>query len=117
MGIKYHQMPIYPLNLMICKGVDYDEIVAYVKEFGKPEDLALLHESHFTDSRGRTILLHSGHVLIWLNKDNVNDVGIIAHEAFHAVEFVLEYVGIIHCTESSEAFAYLLTYIVEQIMK
>ena len=45
------------------------------------------------------------------------DIGILVHECFHAAEFILDYVGVVHCTESSEAFAYLLQYILNEIVK
>lgn len=43
--------------------------------------------------------------------------GLIAHEMFHCVEFVMNKVGTIHCDETSESFAYYLDYLVEQVHK
>lgn len=64
-----------------------------------------------------TILLLDSSVIIYLSLDNINSFDVIVHEAFHATEFIMDFVGIPHCTETSEAFAYLLQYIVNEITK
>ena len=41
--------------------------------------------------------------------------GIIAHEAFHIVEYILEDVGIRHCEQTTEVYGYLLQWVVDEI--
>jgi hypothetical protein len=53
-------------------------------------------------------------IIIALNdeyKGTPGQVGTIAHESFHAAEYILESVGIDHHDKTSEAFAYLIGHI------
>ena len=50
-------------------------------------------------------------------KDNIDNVGIVAHESFHAVVFLFKKIGIEFCYESEEAYTYLLEYLINQILK
>jgi hypothetical protein len=60
--------------------------------------------------------LRTGSILIRF-KDNINDPGIVAHEAFHAIVFLFKKIGIDFCYESEEAYAYSLEYLTNQILK
>jgi hypothetical protein len=52
--------------------------------------------------------------LILLDDDNYTP-GVIAHEAYHIVNYVMRFCGVIYSEESEEAFAYLLTALVNEI--
>lgn len=52
--------------------------------------------------------------LIVLDDDNYTP-GIIAHEAYHIVNYVMKYAGVVYSEDSEEAFAYLLTALVNEI--
>lgn len=43
------------------------------------------------------------------------DLGLVAHESFHAVEALFEIIGIPHTKDTSEAWAYMQQYIVDEI--
>jgi hypothetical protein len=43
--------------------------------------------------------------------------GNLAHEIFHITEKIADFVGIKHCSRSSEAFAYMISYLTEEIYK
>lgn len=45
------------------------------------------------------------------------EYGTLVHEAFHAVEKIMEYVGCSHDCASSEPWAYLLSYLYEEATK
>ena len=45
------------------------------------------------------------------------DYGIIAHEVFHVVELLFERVGMPLADSSSEAYAYLIGYVTQEIFK
>lgn len=49
--------------------------------------------------------------VVFIHKDTIP---ILVHELFHATEFILDHVGMKHGDDSSEAYAYLLQYLVEQ---
>lgn len=106
---------IYPSNIYIFKGFTYE--TAFHDLTSISEDTLKIITSIMFQNPGYTIMIPDGSVIILLRSDMCKDVSIIAHEAFHAVEFIMERVGILHSPETSEAFAYLLGYIVKKIMK
>jgi hypothetical protein len=53
---------------------------------------------------------------VYLRFRNLNKLEIIAHEALHATAYILRHVGIRFSKNSEEAYAYLLQYIVENIL-
>jgi hypothetical protein len=50
-------------------------------------------------------------------KDNIDNPGIVAHEAFHAIVFLFKKLGIQFCYESEEAYTYALEYLTNEILK
>lgn len=60
--------------------------------------------------------LKTGAILIRFSK-NIDDAGIVAHEALHAVVFLFKKIGIEFSYESEEACAYTLEYLTNQILK
>ena len=60
--------------------------------------------------------LSTGAILIRF-KDDIDNPGIIAHEAFHAVIFLFEKIGIKFSYDSEEAYAYLIEYLTNEILK
>jgi hypothetical protein len=65
-------------------------------------------------SDAKTIFCN-GHSMIYFSQAKPSP-GLIAHEAFHAIETLFEHIGIEHNMDNSgEAWAYLLEYIVNYI--
>ena len=60
--------------------------------------------------------LRTGSILIRF-KDDVDNPGIVAHEAFHAIVFLFKKIGIQFCYESEEAYTYALEYLTSEILK
>ena len=118
-GIKYHKLPIYPQAVLFCIGEPFEDILKYVKEHISEIDAVHLKVENFSDeNRGYTIFLKDSlTILVWIHKNQIDNLGIITHELFHCTEFIMDHCGIIHCDESSEAFAYLLTHLSEQLQK
>ena len=52
--------------------------------------------------------------IIWLRHKNIAD---LAHEVFHVVHWIMKYKGIYLSDDSEEAYAYLLEYLMEEIME
>jgi hypothetical protein len=63
-----------------------------------------------------TFKLKTGCILIRF-KDDIDNLGIVAHEAFHAIVYLFEKIGIEYAYESEEAYAYSLEYLTNQILK
>lgn len=63
-----------------------------------------------------TFKLKTGCILIGF-KDDIDNPGIVAHEAFHAIVYLFDKIGIEYAYESEEAYAYALEYLTNQILK
>ena len=63
-----------------------------------------------------TFKLKTGCILIRF-KDDIDNPGIVAHEAFHAIVYLFDKIGIEYAYESEEAYAYALEYLTNQILK
>ena len=65
--------------------------------------------------------LPNGNLIIYFPVTNIKDMNyyfnMIPHEAFHAAEMVLSNVGVPLTKSSDEAYAYLISYISEQIFQ
>jgi hypothetical protein len=68
---------------------------------------------------GRATLFPCNRTLIRLKNypTTATDHGIIAHEIFHAVDFLLERIGIKLSGDSGEAYAYLIGYVTQEVYK
>lgn len=57
--------------------------------------------------------------VIWLpcEPETPKQIGILAHEAFHAAEIFAKSIGIKHSKESSEFYAYLIGYVVTETLR
>ena len=106
---------IYPSNIYVFKGFTYKTALEDLKLISE-DSLHIITSSMF-ENPGYAIMIPDGSVIILLRSDMCNNASMVAHESFHATEFIMERVGIEHCRETSDAFAYLLGYIVEEIMK
>jgi hypothetical protein len=107
---------IYPCNIYVFKGFTFEEAKEDLLEICG-EDYKVYINKHTFETPGHTIKTPQGSILIMLNRDNLDDMPIIAHEAFHATEFIMEYINTPLTDSTSEPYAYLLGYIVEQIIK
>ena len=63
-----------------------------------------------------TFKLKTGCILIRF-KDDIDNQGVVAHEAFHAIVYLFEKIGIEYAYQSEEAYAYTLEYLTNQILK
>ena len=106
---------IYPCNIYVFKGFTFEEaqedLLGICKEYQE-----YIEESNFNNP-GYTFRSPNGSIVILLHEDHLNDIPIICHECFHAVEFIMEFINTPLTDSTSEPYAYLLGYIVEQIMK
>lgn len=104
---------VYPVPIHIFYGEE-DKAHKFFKKSLDKRDKERIKEFFTGSYNARTCqTAYSG---IALHFKNIRP-GIIAHEMFHCVEFVFEKIGIIHCDETSETFAYYLDYLVEQVHK
>ena len=70
-------------------------------------------------SLGRTVMTDSNHTIIRFTKwpETCQQYGTLAHEIFHAVDFIFKRIGITLSEDSDEAYAYMIGYLTEEIYK
>lgn len=108
---------IFPWDICFALGATEKEVYDFLKqkvnyELNEEEKQRLQWEH--TTKKGRTIQLRNGACIIWVKTDAPQ---IIAHEAFHATDFVLSNAGLRLSDTSDEAYAYFLEHIVKEIYK
>ena len=100
---------VYPYEIMVLMGYDFDEITSVLSAY-VPEDIESEISLINTDSVGATAMLSNGITLMRLDAEIKPEKlnGIIVHECFHAVKFILDELGMKLTNESEEAYSYLL---------
>lgn len=112
--VKVIRNNVYPVIVTIFFGTDPADVHQYFKN--ECPDNKVVDVLDFSNP-GWTIADQDGDVWIYIRKDYVNDLPVLVHELFHAVEYTLDYVGVKHSRKSSEAFAYLLHYFVSKAIE
>ena len=107
-------LQVYPFDILFSIGQTDAELLVLLSKYGLDEYI-----DEFTLSktvRGRTVMLPSNQTVIRL-KSNY-DIGVLCHEVFHAVSFILSKVGIpLEVMKSDEAYAYLIEYVINCFIK
>jgi len=102
---------IYPFNLLVSV-CESDNCVRKILKDKLPDDLHSEIDVVFEPSVARTVMFQGGATIIRFSKEPSQ--GIIAHEALHAVDFLMSNIGNLTVNES---WNYLLEYIINQINK
>lgn len=107
---------VYPFEIMFSIAEDEGQFRKHLDKFGAEYDESLALHGHVV---GRATLLSCNRSVIRLVRfpSTPNDHGILAHEIFHIVDFLLGRIGLTLTDSSGEAYAYLLGYITEQIYR
>lgn len=109
---------VYPFDVMVSINQSNDAIEKSLKSKGIDyADVNVRSES--STRKGRTIMFKGNQTLIRMF-DFVKTPecqGYLAHEIFHAVEFVMERIGMKLCQKSDEAYCYLCQYLTTEIYK
>lgn len=115
----------YPVEVMVSYCQTNDELIKNVKKWkcGEREQWKFIESiEDDTDPRDVGLIHHiegTGFIIIRLFKPvkTPDQRGTLAHEVFHAAERTAHQIGLIHCEQSSEAFAYLIQFLTIQIYK
>lgn len=109
---------VYPFDILVSIGQTDKQFIntvckylpeSVVSEFER--DISIFQFNPTTNAR--TTMLETGQTIIRMKSmpEKAKDHGIIAHEIFHAVEFLFRYVNIPLTDSSNEAYAYLIGFI------
>lgn len=97
----------------------YNQTVRYIVS----DDFINIYQQHnmsYTEDDNECLginLYMKGINTIIIKESHKNDWAIIAHECLHAVNRVLEHVGVEVDTKNDEAQAYLLSFLIKKIQK
>jgi hypothetical protein len=110
---------IYPFDIMVMMGYSDEEVREELNqyEFLSEKDISLAMLERET-VRGRTVLFETNQTFIRMPEIPVTpfDYGILQHEIFHAVTYIMYKVGMkLKIGYSDEAYSYLVGYLTEKI--
>jgi hypothetical protein len=111
---KVIPLEVYGHDIVVSIGQTDEDLYKEIKENTSKKDFKKYMAKQ--TSIATTHKLRSGCILIRF-KDNIDNSGIVAHEAFHAIVFLFKKIGIEYCYKSEEAYAYTLEYLTNQILK
>jgi len=111
---KIIPLDIYGHDIVISIGQSDNDLYMEIKENVSKKEFKKYMSKQI--SIATTHKMSSGAILIRF-KEDIDDPGIVAHEAFHAVIFLLEKIGMKFSSDSEEAYAYLIEYLTNQILK
>lgn len=111
---KVIPLEVYGHDIAVSIGQTDKDLYEQIKEDISKKDF----KKHIVDQKAiaTTHKMRSGAILIRF-KDDIDNPGIVAHEAFHAIVFLFKKIGIQFCYESEEAYTYALEYLTNQILK
>lgn len=110
---KIIRLSPYPFDLLVFSCWKKKDIIKWIKE-EIPEQVLQSPELFRFDWKWRTIRTEWWWIILWIKE---KDVSILAHEVFHAVEFLYDKVWISHSIENWEAWAYMIQFIMYEILK
>lgn len=110
---KIIPLEIYGHDVVVSIGQTDEDLYEQIKENVSKKDF----KKHMAKQTAiaTTHKLRTGGILIRFS-ENIDNPGIVAHEAFHAIIFLFKKLGISFCYESEEAYAYALEYLTNQIL-
>jgi len=111
---KIIPLDVYGHDIVVSIGQSDEDLYKEIKENISEKDF----KKHMANQKAiaTTHKMRSGCILIRF-KDDIDNPGIVAHEALHAVVFLFKKIGIDFAYESEEAYAYTLEYLTNQILK
>lgn len=111
---KVIPIEVYGHDIVVSIGQTDNDLYEHIKENISEKKF----DKRFSNQKSiaTTFKLKTGCILIRF-KDNIDNPGIVAHEAFHAIVYLFEKIGIEYAYESEEAYAYALEYLTNQILK
>jgi hypothetical protein len=111
---KIIPLEVFAHDVVVSIGQTDEDLYEEIKENTSKKDF----DKYMANQKAiaTTHKLRTGCIIIRF-KDNIDNPGIVAHEAFHAIVFLFKKIGIDFAYESEEAYAYTLEYLTNQILK
>jgi hypothetical protein len=109
---------LYPFDVMISLGESDAILFPKLKKHLPESDWPEIEDMKLKPTgRGRMVMFSSGATAIRIRDYPVSaeHFGHLQHEIFHAVEFLMERIGVKHSYECGETYAYAIQYLTEKI--
>lgn len=115
--LKVIQYGGYPFEVLVAIGARPEQIVAKLQSLKytpTADEIGYLQRDH---REGGTVQLANHACVMILNdvSDDQHSFALLAHEAFHAVNFLMKAIGMSLSDDSEEAYAYAIQDLVTQI--
>lgn len=108
--------PIYPFTIFVFKGDNLEELHSFAKEHITDKlDIQNIESVFNNRYRGQTLRLYDSDVFIHFTERA--GTGTICHEAFHAVEVIMDRIGNPHNGTMDESWAYFLAFVTKEIVE
>lgn len=105
---------IFPFETMVCLGMKQEEVLKVLDKY----DLTEEDKEHVVmEGTGRTVIFSGNGTLLWLKEYPDPGSGVLAHECFHVVFFLLDKIQITIGDTNDELVAYMLQYLIDEIYK
>lgn len=109
---------VYPFDVMVSVAeTDLSLVTSLLRRGIDKEDVTAICYKN-PQSTGRTVMFSGGQTVLRLRKYPKCPVtkGVLAHEVFHAVHFILDRIGTpLEIEKSDESYAYLIQYLTKEI--
>lgn len=98
----------YQVNIYLLWPAKVQQLERYVQEnldenYRDTDDFVGRCVENISSENGQTIVI----ALEQFKRNNIQNLTTLAHECFHAAEYILHHRGIFHSAATSEAYAYL----------
>lgn len=104
---------VYPFDVLVSVNQTDDEVEKLLKKKLPDDQYNEIATVFKHNSNARTIMFSGGQTFIRFNEHPGH--GLIAHEVFHAVNYLFDRIGITLSDDSDEAWAYLIQYLMYKI--
>jgi len=106
---------VYPFDVHVFVGDDLKKCHKFIKSFIPKEAREEIFKQFDNDYSGYTLQAKDGSIFI--HYPFKPTIGLLTHECFHVVEFTFAHIGIKHTKSTSEAYAYYLHYLTDELYK
>ena len=111
---------IFPFDLMVSFNQSDKDFIKSFNDYDLDfENDVILTLEQTKTNQGRTILFPTGPLVMRLNyfPKSPEEFGMLAHEIFHVVEFILQRVNVKLSRKSDECFAYMIGFYTKEIFE
>lgn len=109
----------YPFDVLVAIGAPHEKVVGWLARHGtdlSEEDRDLIKMR--PTSKGRTVMLTTNQTVIQLLRlgNTPDDLAHLAHEVFHAVDMLMQRIGVTLSPNSDECYAYAIANLTKRIL-